>query len=306
MLKPLIRKLLDSLAYYVRGIFKRVHDDELALIASGIAFNGILCSLPLFLLFTSLLGVLLRNSTLALQHIGEVVDAVFPGELSALKIKDMLKQVVGDIIAYRTSFGLFGAVVLVWTGTSLFSAIRSALRHVYRIKFSKNLVVSVLEDIAWVFVAGALFIALNFVTWIYSLAQLLIRALPGLSNIDLGIFGATIPVVASFAVTLLMFFIVYRFIPDVRPPSIIAWISALTSAVQWTVAARLFGWYLSESHSFSKLYGTYAFFLVLLVWIYYSSFVFVVGGIVGQLFREKHKLPHGSPGTASTLTKTNQ
>lgn len=286
-----IRKFFASVAYYIKGVFRRIHDEEVTLMASGIAFNGILCSLPLFLLFTSFLGIMLKNSTLAIQQIYEIVDSVFPAKPYAANIKDILRQVVGDMIAYRTSFGLFGAGVLIWTGTSLFSAIRNALRHVFRIKSAKNLFISILEDIVWVFVAGVLFVALNFVTWIYSLVQLLIRALPMLKDIDFGMFGAAIPVAASSGLTLLMFFIVYRFIPDVRPPSEVAWLSAVTSTILWTVVGRLFGWYLAEFHSFGRLYGTYAFLLVLLVWIQYSSFVFVLGGIVGQLFREKHKMP---------------
>ncbi len=290
MRKFSVRKFFRSAAYYVKGMYRRIRNEELGLIASGIAFNGILCSLPLFILFTSFLGIMLKNSTLGIQQVDEVIDAIFQGQPYAVNIKDAVKRVVGDIIAYRTSFGLFGVAVLVWTGTSLFSSIRSALRHVFRIKSTKNLFLSILEDIVWVFAAGVLFVALNFVTWIYSLAQVLVRALPGLKDVDFGVFGATIPVVTSFALTLLMFFIVYRFIPDVRPPAKVAWLSAGMSAILWTTVGRLFAWYLSQYHSFGELYGTYAFLLVLLIWIYYSSLVFVVGGIVGQLFREKHGL----------------
>jgi membrane protein len=95
--------------------------------------------------------------------------------------------------------------------------------------------------------------------------------------------------VASFALTLLMFFAVYRYIPDESPTSRVAWRSALTTTVLWETAARLFAWYLKEFHSYSAIYGTYAFLLVLLIWVYYSSVVFVVGGIVGKLYQERGK-----------------
>jgi membrane protein len=52
----------------------------------------------------------------------------------------------------------------------------------------------------------------------------------------------------------------------------------------------LFAIYLSEFSAISKIYGPYAFILVLLVWIYYSSIIFVFGGIVGQVYWERRKL----------------
>jgi uncharacterized BrkB/YihY/UPF0761 family membrane protein len=37
------------------------------------------------------------------------------------------------------------------------------------------------------------------------------------------------------------------------------------------------------------LYGAYASVFVFLVWVYISSFAFIVGAIVGQLFRDRHE-----------------
>lgn len=282
-----LRTFFTSFWYYLSGIYHRMHDEEGLLLASGIAFNSILCSIPLLLLFTSFLGSFLHSSELAVQWIDEIIDTVFRNQPYVETIKNTVKHIVGDIITYRTSYGIFGAAVLVWTGTSLFSSVRSALHRAFRIKSTKNLALSILEDIIWVFVVGALFITLNLVTWIYKLVEAIISRLPGNEAFNLSFFGATFPVVASFALTLVMFFIVYRYIPDISLSSKVAWRSAFTTAILWETAARLFAWYLAEFHSFGKLYGTYAFLLVLLVWIYYSSVVFLIGAMVGQLYRER-------------------
>jgi uncharacterized BrkB/YihY/UPF0761 family membrane protein len=45
----------------------------------------------------------------------------------------------------------------------------------------------------------------------------------------------------------------------------------------------VFAFYLSDWSSIGKIYGPYAFLLVMLVWIYYSSLLFVFGGIVGHV-----------------------
>ncbi|MEE9288065.1 MAG: YihY/virulence factor BrkB family protein, partial [Bacteroidota bacterium] len=101
--------------------------------------------------------------------------------------------------------------------------------------------------------------------------------------------GFTSPLI-SFFLTTLMFYIAYRYIPNERPMPRVALISAVTTGVFWELASRGFSLYLSELRPFARVYGTYAFLLVTLVWVYYSSLMFVVGGEMGQLYRER-KLP---------------
>ena len=280
-------RFFSAVWYYVSGVFQRMRDEEGLLMASGIAFNVILCSIPLLLLFTSLLGLFLRSSDLAVQWIDSVVEAAFKGQPYAETIKNTMKQIVGEIIVNRASYGIFGAAVLAWTGTSLFSSVRNALHRVFRIKTDKNLFVSMLEDMVWVFIIGVLFLALNLFSWVYKIVDAVLNRLPGLRNVDVSWFGQNVPVIASVGLTLFTFFIIYRFIPDKSPPFRVAVCSALTAGILWEIAARLFAWYLVEFHSFRELYGTYAFLLVLLFWFYYSSVVFVVGGIVGQLYLDR-------------------
>jgi membrane protein len=286
-ISDLVLKFLSSLLYYLRGIYRHMHDEEGFLLASGIAFNAILCAIPLLLLFTSLLGTFLHSSELAVQWIDRVVETAFRDQPYAGTIKATLKQVVGDIITNRASYGFIAAGVLLWTGTSLFSSVRGALHRVYHIKSTKNLFLSILEDIVWVFIIGVLFIVLNLISWIYKIIQTLISRIPTMQDVDFGVFEGTFPIVASFALTLFTFFAIYRFIPDQSPTSRVAWRSALTTALLWETAARLFSWYLTQFHSFSAIYGTYAFLLVLLIWVYYSSVVFVIGGVVGKLYHER-------------------
>lgn len=280
-------RFFSGVWYYLRGIYIHMLDEEGFLLASGIAFNAVLCAIPLLLLFTSLLGTFLHSSELAIQWIDGVIETAFRGQPYAETIKSAVKQIVGDIITNRASYGIIAAGVLVWTGTSLFSSVRSALHKVYHIKSTKNLFLSILQDILWVFIIGVLFIVLNLVSWVYKIVQTLIAYIPTFEDVRVGFLEGTFPIIASFALTLLMFFAIYRFIPDESPTSRVAWRSAFTTTLLWETAARLFAWYLKEFHSYSAIYGTYAFLLVLLIWVYYSSVVFIVGGIVGKLYQEK-------------------
>lgn len=288
-IKSATNNIFDSTLYYIKNFFRHLYDDEVMFLASGISFNGVLCLIPILLLFTSLFGIILNSSELGVQKIQEILAAAFPNQPYAQNIKSSIQTIIKDIIEYRTSFGIAGIAILTWTATSLFSSMRTALNRVYKIKSSKLMVLTILEDFLWVLVVGVLFLVIIVSTWIYSLLTTLMHTIPGFSGFEFMLFDEALPFLLTLVLTFLMFLIVYRFIPDVAISWRTAIISSVTATILWLSAAQLFAWYLETFHSFSKLYGTYAFLFVLLVWIYYSSIVFIVGGIVGQLYRERNQ-----------------
>ena len=283
----IFRRPLEGIRYYLRGVYKKFFDDEILFLASGLAFDVLLCLIPLVLLLTSAVGIFLSSSDLALQRLDVVLDTIFPVGPYGEQIRETIKQVVADIIVYRTSAGLVGILVLIWTTTWLFGGIRAVLHRVYKTKDPGNILIGTLRDALSVIFIGVLFVVTNSLTWVYSVVERLLSPVLN-SSAPLGttIGSLTSPVI-SFVLTTLMFYIAYRFIPNEIPAPRVALISAVTTGIFWELASRAFSLYLTEVQPFAKIYGTYAFLFVTLVWVYYSSFMFVIGGEVGQLYRER-------------------
>ncbi len=289
-----IRRFFRAIVYYIKGIYHRFHDDDMFFMASGLSFNGILCMIPLLLLLTSALGIFMSSSYLAFQQLDEVLNNAFPSEPYAAAIKATIRQIMSDVIINKTSYGLIGFGILTWTATLLFSGTRTILNRIYKCKSSKHVLLTYVEDILWVLLVGVLFTITSVFPWLMSFIHALLQDVPSLGRINFQQVLEFVPTVVSVILTFLMFFVLYRFIPDHHISSKTAAISAVTTTILWEMAGKLFGWYLSSFHSFTKLYGTYAFFLVFIVWIYYSSVVFIVGAIIGQLQREYSKeISHG-------------
>lgn len=280
-------RLVESIRYYLHGIYKKFSDDEILFLSSGLAFDVLLCLLPLFLLLTSGVGIFLISSDVALERIDFILDTIFPVGPYGQQIRETIESVIADIIAYRTSAGLVGILVLIWTTAWLFGGIRSVLHRVYKTTDPGNILIRTLRDLLSVILIGVLFVVTNSLTWVYSVLERLFSPLLNTST-PLGptIANFTSPII-SFGLTTLMFYIAYRFIPNEMPSPRVAFISAVTTGIFWELASRGFSFYLSEFRPFSKIYGTYAFLIVTLVWVYYSSFMFVIGGEVGQLYRER-------------------
>jgi len=281
---------IENLYFYARQVWRKLLEDDVLFLASGLAFNGILTLLPMLFLSAAVVGTLLNSDAASLDQVNNFLDALFPQQPYAEEIKASIRSVVSEIITYRRSFGLVGVAVLLWTITSIFDAVRTVLHRIYELKRTRSLLLSLTRDIGFIVLAFILFVATNFAIWMYTLLRPLAMDVPALKSlVDAG-YTRAIPTFIIVVLTAVMFYIVYRFITDVRPPHTAAAISTLTTTILWIIGGRAFALYISDWSMIGKIYGPYAFLLVLLIWIYLSSVLFVLGGVVGQVYWERSKL----------------
>ncbi len=272
---------------YLRGIYRRFTEEDILLLSAGIAFNGVLCLLPFLLLVTSLLGIVLHSHHMQLQRIDDFLEALFPLQPYAQKVRAVVHEMLYDVVRYRSAAGIYGFAILVWAATSLFSSIRTAMNRIYRVSTSKRLFVRIAEDVVLVLLSGALFLVANFFTWIQHFIISVLKGMQVAQDLHVVEVVRSAAFALSYLPALVLFFIINRFIPAGGVSSRVALVSSVTTTSLWWIAGNAFGWYLETFHSYSKLYGTYAFLIVSIVWIYYCSIVLVLGMVVGQVFRER-------------------
>ncbi len=282
--------LFAFIRYYPKALFHRFIKDDGLFLASGISFAAVTCVIPLLLLVASVLGSILESKAIVYQQIEEILSRLFVAKAYAGTVKEKLINIIEEIITERTNFGLVAIFTLIWTSTNLFAFTRSSLHRIYQVTQTRNIFLSILEDIFWVISAAILFLAVNSVMWMYGLLQNILSTLPQGIHIKTHWLEVSFPTFITFLLFVAMFFVVYRHVPDQHVPRKVALISALTAAILWQSAGWIFSWYTTRFPTFGKIYGAYAFLIVSLLWIYYSGITFIIGGEVGQLYRERHKL----------------
>ena len=67
----------------------------------------------------------------------------------------------------------------------------------------------------------------------------------------------------------------------------VAAVSALWTTVFWEIARSIFGYYVYHILGTSPIYGAFVLIIAILLWVYYSACLFIVGAEVGQLYRER-------------------
>src|SRR5690606_10587909 len=95
--------------------------------------------------------------------------------------------------------------------------------------------------------------------------------------------------ILAYAFILLMFVLMYRYLPARRIPWRIAIVAAIFTGVAFELLKSIFAWYVTNVATHTSPYGAFATFVILVLWIYYSAVVFVLGGEVGQVY-ELHRI----------------
>lgn len=281
--------LAGTLRETAGGLIEQWRTHPILLLASGISFHAILCLIPLILLGTSLLGAVLNSSEQAVRQIHETITAAFPQSPYSGKIQETLREVLSEIIRYRSSFGWFGVAILLWTSTSLLDAVRTALNTVFHLRGSDSYLRGIVKNLLLTIVLTLLFLLANLSTWLFILAGSLLERWSIVRHAEV---SSALPVVIllfSNIPVFLMYYIIYRFVPGRGIPPRSALSGAATASVIWWLSGMAFGWYLTSFGSYGSLYGTYAFLMVFLLWVYYSASAFMLGALVCQEHRKRHQ-----------------
>ena len=88
----------------------------------------------------------------------------------------------------------------------------------------------------------------------------------------------------AFGFILLMFILIYRFLPKRRTPWRISIVAALFTSIVWELLKGIFAWYVAAVADYRTTYGTLSTLVILFLWVYYSAIVFVLGGEVAQVY----------------------
>jgi membrane protein len=94
-------------------------------------------------------------------------------------------------------------------------------------------------------------------------------------------------VVLSFAVITVLFALMYKYLPDVKIAWRDVWLGAAMTAALFTIGKFAIGLYLGHS-SMASSYGVAGSFVVLLVWVYYSSQIFFFGAEWTQVYANQY------------------
>lgn len=285
-----------GLVELMKRLVQEIQEDHLAAFAGNLTYKGLFALFPFFVFLLSLLG-LFGASDLVTTTIERIGNALPPGATDFLQ--NQLLQIVQSKTAGAFTVGAIISLLLaLWGVSGAFRSVMEAMNVMYEIEedrpFWKQLLISVFLSLG---VAALLIFALVLVVFGPEIGETVADA-AGLGSVFQIVWNVVQWPVLIFLVVL-AFALVYYYAPDAEQR--FRWISpgSIVAVLLWLVFSLLFSIYVEKSGSFNATYGTFADIIILMLYIYYSSFIMLVGAQLNQVIEEH--IPEGKNEGEKTL-----
>ncbi len=257
-----------------KRIFERISEHNLTLVAAGVAFYGFLALVPALIAFVSVYGLFANESDVVRQV--ENLGKSLPVEVRTFLVYQ-LTQIVNASSAGVSIAALIAIVLALWSASSGMAALVTGLHIALERDQPKGFVKK--RGKALALTLGAI-VVLGVVLFVIVAVPPLIRH-AGLGGAGEWLFRILRwPFLA--AVMVVGVGLLYRFSVVDGPGGWLGMISAgaIVATVGWIVASALFAVYTANFASYGKTYGALASIVVVLLWLWLSALVVLVGAEV--------------------------
>jgi membrane protein len=245
------------------ALARKIGKDDISNMAAGIAYYAFLSLFPLLLSLLFFMDLILPSDSV-INQLGAFFTQFLPGS------PDLLKNSIKELSGVSATLGVVGIIGLLWAATGVFSATTNAFNRAWDIPYNHPIYIKKPKEIGMVLGTGVMFLlSFGFST-----------LLAMLGNIDLPLSGILVnigTIVIAFILSLLVFLLLNKLLPVVAVRWRHVWPGALISTVLFEVAKTFFVFYVNAAHTYTEIYGSIASIVIVLVWIYYSAFIVLLG-----------------------------
>ena len=274
-------------------------DDNALSHGAAIAFYATTSLAPILLIVVAIAGVVIGNDAAQLALSAEISGVMGP------QSADLLKATI-ESAAQRwssTLATLIGLVTLFVTASGVFGEMQQSLNEIWKVKPNG---VSLSRFVRARAASLGLVAALGFLLLVSLAASTAISALGELINRRLpfgGVIVSGVNTIVSFVLIALLFAAIYKVLPDRTLKWRDVGVGAVVTALLFTIGKSLIGWYIGTS-AIATSYGAAGALMVVLVWVYYSAQIFLLGAEFTKTYAKTHgsKQAGGLSGKPGRLT----
>jgi len=223
-------------------------------------------------------------------------------EQMPLEAADFVTNTVMNLLPDRNQ-GLLsvGLLASLWGASMAVGAMITTINRAYNIHQRRNIAVQKVLSIVLVLVLSALWLSSMTITLVGPRLTQQIFEFLGMAS-ENNTFWTSIRIPTAFVLNLLALSILYYIAPDTKQK--FRWIlpGAITAAVLWMVASQGFRYFLANFGQYNKTYGSLAAVVILMVWLWLSGLVFLLGAEINALMKRAEELE--PPRTLRPLRRT--
>ncbi len=258
-------------------VFKELGDDDATHLSAGVAYYSVFSVFPLLLGLLAISGTVFTSITLQEQFLDYVTESM-PGS------KEFVSENIEELVRFRGALGIGAILGLLWSGSSAFGAMSRAINRAWDVDKDRPFYVAKTLHIIIALGVGILFLLSSFASVAIELLSNYSRdlGLPGHEFfLDFGLGNLMLKAV-PWAITLAVFLLLYRFVPNCKTYWRYVWTGAVVATILFEASKGIFMWYLVNVANYELLYGSVASMMVLLFWAYVSAFILILGAEISS------------------------
>ena len=249
-------------------------NDNVPRLGASLSYYTLFSLAPILIIAIAIAGAVFGGDAVR-GRVAEQLNGLM-GPVGALAVQSIIENAASPRAGMLAS--VLGIVAFFLGATGCFLELEAALNDIWKVK-SKTSALGFRGMLIERFVSFGLVVAVGFLLLVSLVMSALLAGLgsylddrmPGLSML-----WTAINLIVSLGVSLLLFAMVYKVLPNVPLRWRDVWSGALITAVLFSVGKLLIGLYLGRS-GVGSAYGAAGSIVVLLVWVYYTAQVVLLG-----------------------------
>ena len=260
-------------------------DDYAPSMGAALAYYTLFSIAPLLIIAIAVAGLVFGQEAARGEIVAQIQDLI--GREGASAVQGLLKSAnepAQDIVATVVSI-----VTLVIGATTVFGELQSDLDRIWRVPAPAK------QSSIWIllhtrFLSFGLVLGLGFLLLVSLIVSAAIAALGKWSNGFFEGWEAILHVLnlsISFATTTLLLAMIYKLMPRARIAWRDVWLGAAVTALMFEIGKFLIGLYLGKT-SVASGFGAAGSLVVLLVWVYFSAQIFLLGAELTWVYSNEY------------------
>ena len=267
---------------------RELNDDDATHMAAGVAYYAVLSLFPLTVVLIALLSFVIDSNQLQAQLLAFFAEYQ-PGSAGTL---DANLTAVSNV---RGSLGIISLGGLFWTASAVFGAVSRSVNRAWDINQDRPFYIAKPRHMIMALSVGILFLcSFSATTSLQYLGRFELSDVPIISAMEHTAVNAVARVL-PFCFTLVIFLLIYKFVPNTTTRWRYIWPGAALAAVAFELSKNAFVIYLESFANFEKVYGSLGSLAAFLVWIYLASLILITGAEVASEY-ERMKEDRGKSG----------
>ena len=249
-------------------------NDNVPHLGAALSYYTLFSMAPILVVAMAIAGLVFGAEAVRGEIVGQIDGLV--GHEGAVALQAMLEGAAKPSSSVPAT--IIGVITFFLGATGAFLELQTALNAIWRVKpkasgsFLRALIIDRLTSFGLVVGVGFLMLTSLLVSaGLAALHTYMGETFPGSAALWEGV-----NVIISLAVISILFAMVYKLLPDVELAWSDVWVGGLVTAGFFTVGKFLIGLYLGTS-TLASSYGAAGSVIVLLVWVYYSAQVVLLG-----------------------------